>query len=145
MESQRFDILAKTLSTAGTRRGLLRLLAIVPLAEGLLPCPGAGAKEHDTGAVAAGVAAATSTNGGTIASGTGPSMCFRSASMGRRKSQALGRRRFRMTLSRRDTLRVAPAAGAARALAPFAVDPPDAAAMLTAPGDNDEFPTTSPT
>jgi hypothetical protein len=36
MDPQRFDTLAKTLSTSGTRRGLLRLLAAVPVASGLL-------------------------------------------------------------------------------------------------------------
>jgi hypothetical protein len=45
-----------------------------------------------------------------------------------------------MTISRRDTLRVAAALGASRALAPFAVSPEDAAAMLAAPADADEFP-----
>ena len=38
-----------------------------------------------------------------------------------------------MTISRRDTLRVAAALGASRAIAPFAVEPEDAAAMLAAP------------
>jgi hypothetical protein len=45
-----------------------------------------------------------------------------------------------MTISRRDTLRFAAAAGASHALAPFAVDAADAAAMLAAPADADEFP-----
>jgi hypothetical protein len=45
-----------------------------------------------------------------------------------------------MTLSRRDTLRVAATVGAARALAPFAVDAEQAAALLAAPADTDEFP-----
>jgi hypothetical protein len=45
-----------------------------------------------------------------------------------------------MTISRRDTLRLAAAVSATRALAPFAVEPADAAAMLAAPVDADEFP-----
>jgi len=45
-----------------------------------------------------------------------------------------------MTISRRDTLRVAAAVAATHALAPFAVGPEDAAALLAAPADNDEFP-----
>ena len=44
-----------------------------------------------------------------------------------------------MTLSRRDTLRLAGVLGATRAFAPFAVSAEDAAALLAAPADNDEF------
>ena len=36
MDSDRFDTLARTLSTTGTHRGPLRLLAAVPVAGGLL-------------------------------------------------------------------------------------------------------------
>jgi hypothetical protein len=45
-----------------------------------------------------------------------------------------------MTISRRDTLRVAATVGASRALAPFAVDAEQAAALLATSGTNDEFP-----
>jgi hypothetical protein len=45
-----------------------------------------------------------------------------------------------MTISRRDTLRLAAAAGTAGALAPFAVDAEHAAALLAGPADHDEFP-----
>jgi hypothetical protein len=48
MDSDRFDRLAKSLSTTGTRRALLRLLATVPVAGGLLallaPAPAAAKK-----------------------------------------------------------------------------------------------------
>jgi len=42
MDSKRFDALAKTFSTTGTRRGQLRLLAYLPLAEGLVALLGDG-------------------------------------------------------------------------------------------------------
>ena len=48
-----------------------------------------------------------------------------------------------MTLSRRDTLRVAAALGASRAVAPFAVDAEQAATLLTASGAEDAFPSYS--
>ncbi len=41
METSRFDHLARSLTTAGTRRGLLTRLAIVPLGAGVLAIPGA--------------------------------------------------------------------------------------------------------
>jgi hypothetical protein len=55
VDSQRFDTLVKTLSAPGTRRGVLRLLAAVPVAGGLLTllepdgAQGKGAKRHQTG------------------------------------------------------------------------------------------------
>src|SRR4051794_6662024 len=55
MDPQRFDTLVKSLSAAGTRRGMLRLLAAVPVAGGLVallaPEEGAGkdATRHQKG------------------------------------------------------------------------------------------------